>query len=171
MHLFRGSLHSCIWELFVTWILVVLFCWWCRAILPHLEESASLEHSISVMSSCCPCLRGPRIFSLSSDLVLAFVWLLIICLSYSFIFSFFSFLWIGYYVCCQCTHQGEIEDRNVRGSVDGCSWLWWVINNVVWTDSWPSITGAGWAWFVLVQVKIGRERSLPCGASKEWRDK
>jgi hypothetical protein len=21
-------------------------------------------------------------------------------------FFFFSFLWIGYYVCCQCTHQG-----------------------------------------------------------------
>jgi hypothetical protein len=26
MHLFRGSLHSCIWELFVARILVVLFC-------------------------------------------------------------------------------------------------------------------------------------------------
>jgi hypothetical protein len=37
MHLFRGSLHSCFWELFFTWILVVLFCRWCRAFLPHLE--------------------------------------------------------------------------------------------------------------------------------------
>jgi hypothetical protein len=26
MHLFRGSLHSCFWELFFDWILVVLFC-------------------------------------------------------------------------------------------------------------------------------------------------
>jgi hypothetical protein len=26
MHLFRRSLHSCIWELFFAWILVVLFC-------------------------------------------------------------------------------------------------------------------------------------------------
>jgi hypothetical protein len=35
----QGGLHSCIWELFFAWILVVLFCWWCRALLPHLEES------------------------------------------------------------------------------------------------------------------------------------
>jgi hypothetical protein len=26
-------------------------------------------------------------------------------------------------------------------------------------------------WFALVQVKSGRERSMPCGASEEWRDK
>jgi hypothetical protein len=41
MHLFRGSLHSCIWELFFACILVVLFCRWCRALLTHLEESAN----------------------------------------------------------------------------------------------------------------------------------
>jgi hypothetical protein len=64
MHLFKGSLHSCIWELFFAWILVVLFCWWCRALLPHLEEWAILEHFISAVSSSCPCLRGPRSFSL-----------------------------------------------------------------------------------------------------------
>jgi hypothetical protein len=34
--------------------LVVLFCRWCRALLPHLEESAILEHFISVVSSHCP---------------------------------------------------------------------------------------------------------------------
>jgi hypothetical protein len=33
-------LHSCIWELFFTRFLVVLFCRWCWALLPHLEESA-----------------------------------------------------------------------------------------------------------------------------------
>jgi hypothetical protein len=27
------------------------------------------------------------------------------------------------------------------------------------------------AWFALVQVKSKRERSMPCGASEEWRDK
>jgi hypothetical protein len=27
------------------------------------------------------------------------------------------------------------------------------------------------AWFALVQVKNMRERSQPCGASEEWRDK
>jgi hypothetical protein len=60
----KGNLHSCIWELFFAWFLVVLFCRWCRALLPHLEESAILEHFISVVSSRCPCLRGPRSFSL-----------------------------------------------------------------------------------------------------------
>jgi hypothetical protein len=42
----------------------VLFCRWCRALLLHLEESAIVEHFISVVSSHCPCLRGPRSFSL-----------------------------------------------------------------------------------------------------------
>jgi hypothetical protein len=64
MHLFMGSLHSCIWELFFACFLVVLFCRWCRALLPHLEESVTFEHFISVMSSRCPCLRGLRFFSL-----------------------------------------------------------------------------------------------------------
>jgi hypothetical protein len=42
----------------------VLFCRSCRALLPHLEELAIVEHFISVVSSRCPCLRGPRSFSL-----------------------------------------------------------------------------------------------------------
>jgi hypothetical protein len=87
MHLFRGSLHSCIWELFFALILVVLFCRWCRALLPHLEELAILEHFISVVSSRCPCLRGPR-FSFTQVI---FSWLLITCLSFSFISFLFLF--------------------------------------------------------------------------------
>jgi hypothetical protein len=31
----------------------------------------------------------------------------------------------------------------VRGPVDGRFLVWWVIENVVWTDSWLSIAGAG----------------------------
>jgi hypothetical protein len=31
----------------------------------------------------------------------------------------------------------------VRGLVDGRFLVWWVIDNVVWTDSWLSIVGAG----------------------------
>jgi hypothetical protein len=53
-----GSLHSCIWELFSAWILVVPFCRWCRALLTHLEESAILEHFILVVLRCCPGLMG-----------------------------------------------------------------------------------------------------------------
>jgi hypothetical protein len=144
MHLFRGSLHSCIWELFFAWILVVLFCWWCRALLPHLEESAILEHFILVVSSRFPCLRGPRFFSLQWSFLgffLAFDHL------FEFWFRFFSFSLFSKLVTCACVVnaliKGEIEDRSVRGPVDGRSWLWWVIDNVVWTDSWPSIAGAG----------------------------
>jgi hypothetical protein len=47
-----------------------------------------------------------------------------------------------------------IEDRSVRGLVDGRSWLWWVIDNVVWTDSWPSIAGVGCG---LICVGAGEE--------------
>jgi hypothetical protein len=106
MHLFRGSLHSCIWELFFAWILVVLFCRWCRALLPHLEESAILEHFISVVSSRCPYLRRPSFFSLKWSFLgycLAFDHLI------GFFFHFFSFSLFSEMVtcvCCQCTHQG-----------------------------------------------------------------
>jgi hypothetical protein len=106
MHLFRGSLHSCIWEIFYAWSLVVILCRWCRALLPHLEESAILEHFISVVLSCCPCLRGPRFFSLKWSL-LGF------CLPFDHLFEFFNhfvsfslFSKLVTYVCCQCTHQG-----------------------------------------------------------------
>jgi hypothetical protein len=30
----------------------------------------------------------------------------------------------------------------IREPVDGCFLVWWVIDNIVWTDSWLSITGA-----------------------------
>jgi hypothetical protein len=52
----------------------------------------------------------------------------------------------------------EDEDRSVQGPVDGLSWLWWVIDNVVWIESWPSIAG----------VDCG----LICvGAGEEWARK
>jgi hypothetical protein len=52
---------------------------------------AILEHFISVVSSRCPCLRGQRSFSLKWSF-LAFVWLLITCLSFSFVSFLFLFL-------------------------------------------------------------------------------
>jgi hypothetical protein len=106
MHLFRGSLRSCIWELFFAWILVVLFYWWCRAVLPHFEESAILEHFISIVSSRCPCLRGPRFFSLKWSF-------LDFCLAFDHLFEFFvHFISFSLFselvtcVYCQCTHHG-----------------------------------------------------------------
>jgi hypothetical protein len=63
------------------------------------------------------------------------------------------------------------EDQRVWGLVDGHSQLWWVIDNVVWTNSWPSIAGASCD---LIYDGAGEERVrkvYACGASEEWRDK
>jgi hypothetical protein len=147
-------LHSCIWELFFSWLLVVLFCWWCRALLPHIEEFAILEHFISVVSSRSPCLRGPRYFSIK--------WSFFgFCLAFDHLFEFFVRFFSFYFslnwllVCVvNALIKGEIEDRSVRGPVDGRSWQWRVIDNVVWTDSWPSIAGAGCC---LICVGAGEE--------------
>jgi hypothetical protein len=165
-------LHSCIWELFFARILVVLFCWWCQALLPHLEESAILEHFILVVSSRCPCLRGPTSFSLKWSF-LGF------CLAFDHLFEFFVrfvsvtfFLWIGY-LCVLSMHssRGRLrteasEDRWM--AAPGCD---------EWLTTWCGLTlGRVFqvqvvAWFALVQVKSEHERSMPCGASEEWRNK
>jgi hypothetical protein len=171
MHLFRGSLHSCIWELFFAWILVVIFCRWCRALLPHLEESVILKHFILFVSSRCPCLRGPISFSLK--------WFFLgFCLAFDHLFEFlfvsflflFSLNWL--LVCVVNTLiKGEIEARSIWGPVDCHSWLWWVIDNVVWTDSWPIIAGAGCG---LICVGAGEERAWKVYAlrsAEEWRYK
>jgi hypothetical protein len=167
MHLFRGSLHSCIWGLFFFWILVVLFCRWCRALLPHLEESTFLEHFISVVSSHCPCLRGPRFFSLKWSF-------LGLCLAFDhlsrFFFRFFSFSLFSELVTCVCWRRrlrtGVSEDRWMIAP--GCdewltTWCWLTLGQVL------QVQVA--AWFALVQVKSGHERSMPWEASEEWRDK
>jgi hypothetical protein len=105
MHLLRGRLHSCIWELLFAWILVVLFCRWCQALLPH-EESEILKHFVSVVSSRFTSLGGLRFFSLKWS-VLDFCW------AFDHLFEFFvRFLSFSLFsklvtcVCCQCTHQG-----------------------------------------------------------------
>jgi hypothetical protein len=114
-------------------ICALLFCRWCQALLPHLEESAFWSIFASVVLSHCPCLRGPRL-ALSSDLILAFVWLLITYLRFLFFsFSFFSELFTMCVV--NALLKGETEDRSIQGPMDGRSLVWWVIDNVVWTDS------------------------------------
>jgi hypothetical protein len=50
----------------------------------------------------------------------------------------------------------HLDDRSVWGPVDGRSWLWWVIDNVVWTDSRLSIAGASCG---LIWVGAGEERA------------
>jgi hypothetical protein len=43
----------------------------------------------------------------------------------------------------------------VWGPVDGRFLVWWVIDNIVWTDSWQSIAGAGCG---LTRVGVGEEQ-------------
>jgi hypothetical protein len=69
-----------------------------------------MEHFISVVSSYCPCLRGPSFFH-SSDLFLAFVWLLITRLSFSLISFLFIFSVNWLLVCVvNALIKGEIKD-------------------------------------------------------------
>jgi hypothetical protein len=67
---------------------------------------------------------GDRDFSLSSDIFMALVWLLITCLSFYFI-SFIFLCSLNWLLVCvvNALIKGEIEDRSVRGLVDGRSWL------------------------------------------------
>jgi hypothetical protein len=88
-----------------------------------------------------------------------------------FLFSFF-FLWIGY-LCVLSTHSSRGRLRT-RASKD----RWMVAPGCdEWLTTWCGLTLGRVlqvqvaTWFALVQVKSGRERSMPCGASKEWRDK
>jgi hypothetical protein len=49
--------------------------------------------------------------------------------------------------------------------------VWWVIDNVVWTESFPSIAGAGCS---MICIGAGEERAqkdLVYVTSKVWRDK
>jgi hypothetical protein len=48
------------------------------------------------------------------------------------------------------------EDRSICGPMDGLSLVWWVIDIVVWTDSWPSIAGACCSF---ICVGAGEERA------------
>jgi hypothetical protein len=62
--------------------------------------------------------------------------------------------------------KGEIEDQSIQGLVDDHSWLWWVIDNVVWTNSWSSIEGAGWGF---IYVGAGEERTRKVYALRGFR--
>jgi hypothetical protein len=117
-----GELAFMIWELFVS--SEHAFCF---AHLPMVSSpfcltlrSRCCEHFGSVVLSRCPCLRGPRL-SLSSDLVLAFVRLLITCLSSLFIFSSSLFYELVTMCVVNAFIKGEIEDLSIRGPVDGRS--------------------------------------------------
>jgi hypothetical protein len=148
--------------------LFVLFALWIGVLCSLLEHGF-----ISDVSSCCPCLRGPRLVLIQVILLFAFLWLSIACWSFFFIRScLFIFSRITICVCCQCTHQGEDWGPCVvRGPVDGRFLVWWVFVNVVWTNSWLSIAGAGCG-FTSVGAGEEQARKVVAGeASKCGEDK
>jgi hypothetical protein len=117
-----------------------------------------LEHGFVLdVSSRCPCLRG------SSDLALCLSRPSISCWSFFYSFLFFLFSLITKCVCVLSMHSsgGDWGPCVVRGPVDGRFLVWWVIDDVMWTDSWQVLQVQVAAWLVLVQVKNKRERSLP----------
>jgi hypothetical protein len=124
------------------------------------------------VSSRCPHLRGPRFFSIKWS-CLAFVWLLITCLSFSVIsFLFiFSLNWL-----LVCVVNALIKGGRLRIGASEDRWM--VAPGCdEWLTTWCGLTLGRVlqvqvaAWFALVQVKSGREKSMPCGAFEEWRDK
>jgi hypothetical protein len=84
-----------------------------------------------------------------------------------FVYFIFSFYLITKCVCCQCTHQGRYWGPCVvRGPVDGRFLVWWVIDNIVWTNSWLSIAGAGCG---LTRVGAGEEQARKVVAGEASR--
>jgi hypothetical protein len=128
-----------------------------------------LEHSfVSDVSSHCPCLRGPRLvfFKWSCSLPFFCFWSLVGVSFYPFLF-FFLFSLIPMCVCCQCTHQGgDWGPCVVRGPLDGRLLVWWVIDNIVRTDSWLSIAGADCG---MTRVGAGEEQARKVVAGEASR--
>jgi hypothetical protein len=126
-----------------------------------------------VASSRCPCLRGPSLFSFkwSRSLPLfGFRSLVSVLLVVSFSFPFFSP--VTKCVCYQCTHQGEDWGPCVvRGPEDGRFLVWWVIDNIVWTDSWLSIAGVGCGLTSVSACEEQARKVVACEASRCREDK
>jgi hypothetical protein len=120
-HLFRGSLHMCRGSsCFLWWFVFFAWAWFCLGCVEPL-----------------PLPKGSKTCLLEVILIFAFlgfrslVWNFFLFVSFLFLFSLFTKC-----VCCQCTHQGgDWGPCVVRGPVDGRFLVWWVIDNVVWTDS------------------------------------
>jgi hypothetical protein len=81
----------------------------------------------SILSRLCRAIAfvlGDRDLSYSSDLFLTFGWLLITCLSFSFVYFLFLFYQNWLLVCVvNALIKGGIEDRSVREPADGRSLL------------------------------------------------
>jgi hypothetical protein len=128
---------------------------------------------VSVVSSCCPCLRGPRLVFFKWSFSSPFLWLSITCWSFFCSFPLFSFSLFGYQMCVLSMHssRGRLKTCVVWGPVDGHIRVWGVIDNVVWTNSWLSIAGAGCG-LTSVDANEEQDRKVDAGeASRCGADK
>jgi hypothetical protein len=56
------------------------------------------------------------------------------------------------YVCLPCCFSGVLSMHS-----------WWVVDNVVWTNSWSSIVGASWASFAWYRWRTSAKGLYMCG--------
>ena len=109
-------------------------------------------------------LKGRRFLelSLASDLFSAYscFWSLVWA-SFLFLFCLPFISFVTMCVLSMHSSRGRLRTGWVRGPVDGRFLVWWVIDNVVWTDVslGLSIAGVECGLVALVQVKNRRERS------------
>jgi hypothetical protein len=120
-----------------------------------------------------PLPKGSKTCLLQVILLFAFVSLSIACWSFFLFVSCLSlFSSVTICGCCQCTHQGG--DRGpcvVRGPVDGRFLVWCVIDNVVWTDSWLRIAGAGYGLTGVGAIEEQARKFIAGEASRCGEDK
>jgi hypothetical protein len=149
-HLFRGSLNSCFGSSLCHLVSSPFASPWGVGILEHFASVVLIE-------------------------VCSFNWF---CLAFDHLFEFFVHLFsfsLFYELVTMCLVnaliEGEIEDRSIREPVVGRSLVWWVIDNVLWTNSWSSIAGAGCGMICVGACEERERKVLACVAFEEWRDK
>jgi hypothetical protein len=160
MHLFRGSLHSCFGSSLsrLELLCAFLFCRWCRALLPQLEESASWAFCLGCVELS-PLPQGTETLSLKWS-YFGFCSTLITCLSSLFVFS--SSLFYEFVTMCVLSMQSSRGRLRTEASEDQWMVAPWCDE---WLTTWCGLTPGRVlqvqvaAWFALVQVKSGRERS------------
>jgi hypothetical protein len=121
----RGAL--CGFRALDRWFVLFAWAWFCLDV-----------------SSRCPCLRGPSfVFFKWSCYLPFFGFRSLVGVSFSCFFSFPFLLITKTCVLSMHSSRGRLRPGVVRGPVDGRFLDSWVIDNVMWTDSWLSIAGAG----------------------------
>jgi hypothetical protein len=102
--------------------------------------------------------KGSKICLLQVILLFAFLWLSIPCWGILLLVSFLFLFSLVTKSCVLSMHssRGDWGPCVVRGPVDAHFLVWWVIDNIVWTDSWLCNAGASCG---LTGVVAGEEQA------------